>query len=99
MNNKLNIGILLSIVSMGITIYINYLIAVRYEQATGKTKALFGLTEMLQFGYQYYVLLPCIAALILIITSRAQAKRKFTYALLPLIAIILVFVRLWRLFV
>lgn len=51
--NRYIVSIALSLISIAITIIINLKIANAYLESDGKTKALFGLIEFLQFGYQY----------------------------------------------
>ena len=97
-----NISILISTISIAITVFINFQIAERYLRAYGKTKALFGITELFQFGYQYYVAILGLISLVLAILSfRKEGKRKqvIVAALLSLISILIVFARIWRLYV
>jgi purine-cytosine permease-like protein len=67
----------------------------------GKNRALFGLIELTQFGYQYYVAVLGIIALILAILGIKQErlKEQITAVLLSLLAITIVFVRVWRFFI
>ena len=100
--NYLNIALFLSLLSIGVTIIINIKIAQRYISATGKTRALFGLTELLNFGYQYYIAILGMVVLMLSILSvktNEQRNKKRIAVLLSVVAIALVFVRMWRLFV
>src|SRR5687768_17338629 len=99
--NYLEISILLSILSITITLFINNQIANAYLKSVGKTRALFGLTE-LRFGYQYFVVIFGIIALIFAILGTkgtSQRSKKLIAVLLSLLAIIIVFVRIWWLFV
>lgn len=101
-NTYLEVSILLSIISIAITVFINYQIANAYLRSYGKTRALFGLTELLQFGYQYYVLIPGIISLALVILSFRDTglKGKNIAAFgLSLFTITIVFLKAWRLFV
>jgi hypothetical protein len=96
------ISVLFSLVSIAISLLINYQIAKTYLRSDGKTKALFGLRETLQFGYQYYIALLGILALVLAIAGIRQnnlKRKKFTAVIFSLLAITIVFVRIWRLFV
>ena len=82
--------------------YINYQIANSYLKAPGKTRALYGLTEMLSFGYQYYVVILGIVSFILAIMTfnKGDKKNKIISALLlSLFAISMVFARIWRVFI
>ena len=94
----LKISITLSITSILITIFINFQIAKAYLNSDGKTKALFGLSELLRFSYQYYVVIIGIIALIFALYSLEKSKKLFSISL-SLLAILFVFVRIWRLFV
>lgn len=101
-NTYLTISLLLSIISVIVTTIINVFIAREYLHVDGKTQALFGIKELLQFGYQYYLGILGIAASALAIVSVKQSageRRFFLAVLLSLFAIIVVFLRLWRLFV
>lgn len=62
-NKSIHIAIIISITSIIITLAINFQIAREYLQADGKTKALFGLKEIFQFSYQYYVCILGVVAL------------------------------------
>jgi hypothetical protein len=96
------ISILLSIISIIATVWINEIIAIKYIRSDGKTKALFGINELLQFGYQYYIAILGIVSLVLAISSvnaKGTSFQKITTIFLSLLAIALVFARIWRLFV
>ncbi len=100
--NFIKISILLSIISISISHLINYQIAKDYLGVDGKTKALFGIKELLQFGYQYYVLGLGLISLTLAILSINYVNPKsqiLTALLLSVIAIVIIFARIWRLFV
>lgn len=97
-NPFLKISITLSITSILITIFINFQIAKAYLNSDGKTKALFGLSELLRFGYQYYVVIIGIFALIFALLSLEKSK-SFVGIFLSLLAILVVFVKFWRLFI
>jgi hypothetical protein len=98
----LGISILLSIISIAATLLINWEIAKKYLRSDGKTRALFGITELYQFGYQYYLVILGIISLILVIFSKKEKDKRIkmgTALLLSLLAIAIVFIRIWRLFV
>ncbi len=98
----LDISTCLSIISIIVTLVINGKIANNYIHASGKTKALFGLQEMFLFGYQYYVAILGVLALLFVIFSINKPETKFKKLItlfLSLIAITIVFLRIWRLFV
>ena len=81
------------------TITINIQIASEYLRVDGKTKALFGLIETLQFSYQYYVCILGIAAMIFAVKAKNRTVSKTMILLFAISSIILVFARLWRLLV
>ncbi len=98
----LEASLVLSIASIAITVFINVQIALEYKRVDGKTRALFGITELLSFGYQYYVVIFGIVSLIYAVLNfkaNSQTNKKLTALLLSLFAIAFVFARIWRLFV
>lgn len=87
----------ISILSIAATLFINYLIAQEYARSGGKTSALFGLKELYQFGYQYYVVaLGGISMSLVWVTVKRRHPCNFTAFLLSIIAITIVFLRIWR---
>jgi hypothetical protein len=97
-----NTSIILSIISISLSVIINIQIARGYLKTDGKGRALFGIVEALTYGYQYYVCILGVISLIFAILSRKRNNQRFSIApaiLLSLFAVIVVFVRLWRLFV
>jgi len=95
-------SIILSLLSIVTTTIINIEIAKEYIRVDGKTRALFGIKELYQFGYQYYVAFPGAISLILSLLSlRTNGRRgqKYGAIVLGIIALILVFGRVWRLFI
>ena len=96
------LSILVSVVSIFATIIINTQIAEAYLNSDGKTRALFGIKELLQFRYQYCILLLGIVSLVLAILGirgNSQNIKKAATVLLSLLAITIVFVKLWRVFI
>jgi hypothetical protein len=101
-NKYIGISILLSVISIAISIVINSQIAKVYLRSSGKNKALFGLIEFAQFGYQYYIAVLGIISLILAILSikmNGQRSREIVAVVLSLLAITIVFIRIWKLFI
>jgi hypothetical protein len=82
---------------MLLTIAINIDIARMWWHTDGKGRALFGLL-LLQFGYEYYVVIVGVAALITGFAVR-QEKGRFFCVGLAISAIVLVFLQIWRLFI
>jgi len=98
-NKSIYISIIISIISIIITTAINIRIANEYLRVDGKTKALFGLKEILQFSYQYYVCILGVAAMIFAVLAKTKTVSKTMTLLLAISTIVLVFVRFWRLLV
>ena len=98
-NKSIYISIIISIISIIITTIINIQIANEYLRVDGKTKALFGIKEIFQFSYQYYVCILGVAAIIFAVISKNKAGLKTIIILLAISTIVFVFVRLWRLLV
>ncbi|MFT3844108.1 MAG: hypothetical protein QM725_03575 [Lacibacter sp.] len=98
----LNIAVLLSIISIIATIIINIEIAKEYLRVDGKTRALFGIKELFQFGFQYYVsVIGFISFFFALLHLKVKEDRRKTIAaiLLSLFTISIVFGRIWRLIV
>ncbi|HNP24739.1 MAG TPA: hypothetical protein PKM63_22065 [Panacibacter sp.] len=93
------VSIAISIISILITIAINIQIAKEYLRVDGKTRALFGIKELLQFGFQYYVAILGITALIIGVIAKDKSKSTPFAISLSVFAIILVFMRIWELFI
>jgi len=98
-NKSIYISIIISIISIIITTAINIQIANEYLRVDGKTKALFGLKEIFQFSYQYYVCILGVAAMIFALKANNRTVSKTMTLLLSISTIVLVFVRFWRLLV
>lgn len=90
---------ILSLISLATTFLINIQIAKHYLNADGKTRALFGLNELLTYGYQYYVGVLGLMAFLIAIFSTAPLNKKIIAAVLGLLSIACVFARIWRLFI
>jgi hypothetical protein len=96
-NKFLTISIVISLLSIASTLVINYFIAKEYLRSDGKTKALFGIKELYQFGYQYYIVaLGFIAMIFILPVIKCRHPLKWKAIFLNVIAIIIVFVRIWR---
>ena len=93
-------SVTLALLSIVILTYVNNEIATRYNQADGKTQAMFGIVELLQFNYRYLVLIPATISIILVIKI-FHAKESKTWEivtlLLGLITIIGTLTSSWRL--
>lgn len=93
------ISITLSVISVITTTAINIQIAGEYLRVDGKTKALFGVKEILQFSYQYYVCILGLAAIIFAIKSNGKPTAKTMALIFGLSTIFFAFLRVWRLFI
>jgi hypothetical protein len=95
-------SIFISAVSLSILLKINYVIAKYYLMADVKTRSLFGIVELLNFSYKYYLLiLSLISVVLAYIASRRQESSRFVIPayLLTCISTILVFFKIWKIFV
>jgi hypothetical protein len=59
------LSLILGLLSIAALIYIDKVIATRYIQADGKTKALFGIIEFSEFSYKYWILFPAVLSVML----------------------------------
>ena len=78
---------ILSFLSIIAIIYVDTQIAVRYVQADGKTKALFGLVELGQFGFKFWILVPAILSILLTVKIIRLKEFKIWDALTILISL------------
>ena len=90
--------LLLCCLSVILTVWINLCIAERYLHSYGKTRALFGITE-LTYDFQYGVAILGITALVLSVLSKTRSRLRLLCIAISLLSIIIVFISLWRLFV
>jgi hypothetical protein len=96
------ISVILSGLCIAIIIKINIDIAHRCFQSDGKTKALFGITETLVFYYQYYFVGLGLIALVLAIVGSKRKEQKIINGvayIIGILALILIFARVWRLMI
>ena len=96
------ISVILSGLCIAIIIKINIDIAHRYFQSDGKTQALFGITETLVFYYQYYFVGLGLIALVLAIVGSKKKEQKIINGvayIIGILALILIFARVWRLMI
>ena len=91
-----------SVISVCALIYINIDIANRYVNADGKTQALFGIIELLEYSYRYLILIPGILSLVLaglIIWSKDFKLWDILTTSFALLAIVGALTPSWRLFI
>jgi hypothetical protein len=99
---QVTLSFIISALTVCGVLFINFQIAKVYSQSTGKTRALFGIIEMGRFGYQYYLAIGGLLAIILALLSfrKAISKRLPSAALIAgVIASAIVFLRLWTLMI
>lgn len=100
LNRKLYslISIIVSGLSLIIIIKINYDIAHRYLESDGKTQALFGLIEIANFYYKYYLISLALISLMLAIIGSKKSENKLINRIAYLIAfltLIAIFLKIW----
>lgn len=95
------ISIFLSFLTVIFAIKINLDILHDYLYVDGKTRALFGLTELKYFYKYYFLTIPVIALLFLIFAFKNQEFNIFKYSatFLVLISILSVFLNFWKWFI
>ena len=99
--NFLKYSFWLSAISIGCTVIINFKISQDYLESVGKDRAFFAFQAAFSYVYQYYFAILGLVALIFILLSKqtnTRTNRKLQAAGLAVFSIILVFVKLWRLF-
>ena len=85
-----------------ILIYINFKIYFHYINSSRKTKAFFGIVELLQYSYKYYFLIPETVAGILIILSFKENKNSFNLKFSIILLTLTIFLNLypiWKWFI
>ena len=100
-NNYFIISILFSLISIFITLFINYQIAEQYLKSDNKTKAIF-LPELLMFPYQDFVIILGMISFVfsvILIKNKDKTNKNLIALLLSLFAIMIVFIRIWKIFV
>jgi hypothetical protein len=58
------LSVTLALISIAALVYIDIEIVTRYNQADGKTNALFGLIELSEFNYRYSILIPAVFSML-----------------------------------
>ncbi len=96
------LSIILSIVCMIAVIVVNQKIAELYLLSDGKTRALFGIIENVQFYYKYYFSILGLSSLIFGLMAVRKKEMKLTIQIvifLSIISNISVFIQLWKLMI
>jgi hypothetical protein len=104
MTKRLNstISIVLSILCLLIITWINVKIANRYLSSDGKTKALFGIVEILNYSYKYWFIVLSIGSIITAIIGKRKNEGKQIFWIsitLGIISMIVIFTPIWRLLI
>ncbi|GFZ78311.1 hypothetical protein GCM10011531_04810 [Aquaticitalea lipolytica] len=104
MTKKKVIYIILAISSLFLiaSIYTNYKMYIHYSNASGKTQALFGINELLQYGYKkLFGVFPLIGLILSLYISRNKDIRFMSLfaALVSLITVIFSVFSIWRVFI
>ena len=93
-------SVFLSFIGFSVILNVNYHISLRYASSSGKTQALFGLVEILEFHYRYYYLGFGLLALVFAIISFFRKEERIgtvLVSILSILTIISVFIPYWRL--
>ncbi len=96
------LSIILSIICMIAVIVVNQKIAELYLLSDGKTRALFGIIENVQFYYKYYFSILGLSSLIFGLMAVRKKEMKLTIQIvifLSIISNISVFIQLWKLMI
>ncbi len=99
---KYQVSIFFSLVSITGIVYQNYRLAEMFNTSTGKTRALFGITEVSQLDVKVYLGLVSIISLIFAVLALwKKENRKLAWLSIGLsgVAIILLFIRFWKLMI
>ena len=94
-------SILISAFVLLLLVYINIKTAILFVNSHGKNRALFGLIEVVNFGYKYWLLLPALLALILGLVDLRKVRTKTTVfaSLFAILVCGLIFIRFWILLI
>jgi len=101
LNNKFSSwSIIFSAISLIGNAFLNYKLYSLYIKASGKTQALFGMIELSHLHYKIYIFIAGLIALIFsLIALQKKETRSRLSILLSTISLLLVFVRIWHLFI
>ena len=95
-------ALVLTLVVFIVILIINFSMAMRYHNADGKTRALFGIVELSEFSYKYYLLIPAVISVIFgvaSITKKGDKRRAIIVLTISFISIILILLPFWRIFI
>lgn len=95
-------SLIFSIAGLIVQFIINYKMSIRYISSGNKTKALFGLVEVLSFSYKYYFLILGVVAFAFGTVALVKKEAEwlvYTALALSILSIASEFIQLWKLFV
>ncbi len=98
----IKIIIILNSISLFVLIIVQFIIYNDYQNSTGKNRALFGLKELLTYGYRHYLgIIPFIGLIISLIfsTNKSLRLKSSIAATLSLISVLFAFLSIWRVFI
>lgn len=84
------------------TVIQNYRLAEMYLNADGKTRALFGITELVELHIKFYLSFGVIIGLFFAWFAKQRKEKSrsiYVGVILNLLALCLLFIRIWRLIV
>ncbi|MAY84102.1 MAG: hypothetical protein CMP59_08210 [Flavobacteriales bacterium] len=93
-----SIAFVLGLFCLLIAIKINYEMALDYELASGKTRALFGLTRLDRYNYGLIGALGLLASLAAAI-KKEKTNRIIVSVLICIISILVTFLEIWQCFI
>ena len=99
---KYQVSILTSFLGICGIVFQNYRLAGMFTKARGKNRALFGLTELAQLDVKLYIGIVLIISLvfgILAIRNGENLRLSMLSIVLSLTGMVLLFIRLWTIFV
>lgn len=99
---KYQISIILSLICICGIVFQNYRLAEMYNKSTGKNRALFGMTEILQLEVKLYLGIALIIGLtfgVLAIRKLENKSLSILSIILNVIGIIFLFVRFWTMMI
>ena len=94
----IRISILLSLICLAIALIINIQMAIEYSNATGKTRALYGLTNLHRLYYSIIGIIGFILSIISIVKNR-KALINYLAALLAISSVYITLSDLWKVFI
>lgn len=94
-------SLLLSLLVIALAIWVNVSIVQDYQEADGKTRALFGLKELF-YSFKYYFLAGSLISGVLLLMAfweKENSKMRIPASLFLLLSVLSVVLRIWTWFV